>query len=65
MCRKKENVKIQVLFKVYGSYLGTFQDKFGFQELFKLALHFQVLSSLCEPGSESQTSDPSIPSQKL
>ena len=27
MFRKKENAKIQVLFKVYGQFLSTFQDK--------------------------------------
>ena len=42
MFRKKENAKIQVLFKVYGQFSSAFQNKFGFQGLFKTALHFQV-----------------------
>ena len=40
---KKENGKIQVLFKVYVQFSSTFQCKFGFQGLFKTALHFQLL----------------------
>ena len=40
MFRKKKNVKIQVLFKVYGQFSTTFQDDFGFQGIFKTALHF-------------------------
>ena len=40
---KKENRIIQVLFKVYVQFSSTFQDEFGFQGLFKTALHFLVL----------------------
>ena len=43
MFRKKENAKIQVLFKVYGPFSRTFHAKFGFQGLVKTAFHLQVL----------------------
>ena len=43
MFRKRENAKTQVLFKVYGQLSSTFQDKFGFQGLFKTTIHFPVL----------------------
>ena len=43
MFKKRENAKIQVFFKVYGQLSSTFQDKVGFQELFKTTIHFPVL----------------------
>ena len=45
---KKQNAKIQVLFKVYGQFSSTFQEEFGFQGLFKSFI-FNYFSSQCEP----------------